>query len=64
MDDLHVEYPTRFSEVCGRKNGGDLFFEKHDNVDELAEQKHIIDIYSYEEEVITFSSSEDAVISF
>jgi hypothetical protein len=41
-----------------------LFFEKHDNVDELAEQKHIIDIYSYEEEVITFSSSEDAMISF
>jgi hypothetical protein len=36
-DDLHVEYPARFSEVCGRENGGNLFFEEHDNVDELAE---------------------------
>jgi hypothetical protein len=31
MDDVHVEYPARFSEVCGRKNGGDLFLEEHDN---------------------------------
>jgi hypothetical protein len=45
LDDLNVEYPTRFSKVCGRKNGGNLFL-KHMIMLMSLQNKSILSTYT------------------